>query len=413
MKEELISMRGEHHLSFTEDGAWCFFADPRAVRYVGQHDRTYVGWLTKHGHVMIGAYDHRDWSVNSVMIKPSLQQDDHANPSLYFPADGRAIIYYSAHNGKTMYYRQMETAEDIASFGAEQELPENTSGMHGYTYPNPIYLHQEQKQYLFWRGGNFKPNFSSLPDKEGMWSEARTLIMGDGARPYVKYASNGEDTIWFAFTDGHPNIETHNSIYCACIQDGNLSHADGSTIKPLSDLPMLPSEADVVFDGILHDTKAWIWDIAVDEGGRPVIVYAVFHANTDHRYWYSYWNDDAWENHEMTASGSWFPQTEQGAVEREPFYSGGLILDHANPANVYLSRSVNGIFEIEHWHTTDHGKTWESTAVTSGSSHNNVRPVLARSNGQEDALLLWMHGDYVHFTNYETALKMKLVKGHR
>lgn len=413
MKEELISMRGEHHSSFTEDGAWCFFADPRAVRYVGQQDRTYVGWLTKHGHVMIGTYDHRDGTLIAITIKPSLQKDDHANPSLYIPADGRAIIYYSAHNGKTMYYRQMETAEDIESFGAEQELPENTSGMHGYTYPNPIYLNQEHKQYLFWRGGNFKPNFSSLPDKEGTWSEPQTLIRGDGARPYVKYAGNGKDTIWFAFTDGHPNIEPHNSIYCACIQDGILTHSDGSTIKPLSDLPMLPREADVVFDGILHDTKAWIWDIAVDAHGRPAIVYAVFHANTDHRYWYSYWNGRAWENHEMTASGSWFPQTEQGAVEREPFYSGGLILDHANPANVYLSRSVNGIFEIEHWHTTDYGKTWESTAVTTGSSHNNVRPVLARSNGQEDALLLWMHGDYVHFTNYETALKMKLVRGKR
>ncbi|WP_171638528.1 BNR-4 repeat-containing protein [Paenibacillus plantarum] len=402
-------MQGEHHSNFTEDGAWCFFADPRAVRYVGQQDRTYVGWLTKQGHVMIGTYDHRDGSVNSVMIKPTLQKDDHANPSLYIPTDGRAIIYYSAHNGKTMYYRQMETAEDISSFSAEQELPENTSGMHGYTYPNPIHLPQEQKQYVFWRGGNFKPNFSSLPDKEGTWSEPQTLIMGEGARPYVKYASNGKDTIWFAFTDGHPNIEPHNSIYCACIQDGNLSHADGSTIKPLSDLPMLPREADVVFDGNLHDTKAWIWDIAVDAQGHPAIVYAVFHANTDHRYWYSYWNGDSWESHEMTVGGSWFPQTEQDAVEREPFYSGGLILDHDNPANVYLSRSVNGIFEIEHWHTTNYGKTWESTAITSGSASNNVRPVLARNNGQEDALLLWMHGDYVHFTNYETVLKMKLV----
>ncbi|KRE99839.1 hypothetical protein ASG89_27310 [Paenibacillus sp. Soil766] len=408
-----MAMQGENHSSFTEDGAWCFFADPRAVRYVGQQDRTYVGWLTKQGHVMIGTYDHRDGSVNSVMMKPSLQQDDHANPALYIPSDGRAIIYYSAHNGKTMYYRQMETAEDIASFSAEQELPENTSGMHGYTYPNPIYLRQEQQQYLFWRGGNFKPNFSFLPDTEGIWSEPQTLIMGDGARPYVKYAGNGEDTIWFAFTDGHPNIEPHNSIYCACIQDGNLYHADGSTIKSLANLPMLPREADVVFDGILHDAKAWIWDITVDADGRPVIVYVVFHANTDHRYWYSYWNGDSWENHEMTATGSWFPQTEQGAVEREPFYSGGLILDHANPANVYLSRSVNGIFEIEHWHTADYGKTWVATAVTSGSSRNNVRPVLARSNGQDDALLLWMHGDYVHFTNYETALKMKLVKGKR
>lgn len=411
-------MRGESFASFTEDGAWCFFADPRAIRYAGRHDRTYVGWLTGQGDVMIGTYDHKDGTVDSVMIKPRLQQDDHANPALFFPADGHAIIFYSAHNGKTMYYRQMEAAEDIASFGDERELPENTSGMHGYTYPNPVYDSRERKLYLFWRGGNFKPNFSICPDGTETWSEPRTLIFGDGARPYIKYERGGDDAIWFAFTDGHPNIEPHNSIYCACIRDGVVYHADGTEIKPVSGLPMLPREADVVFDGADRDAKAWIWDIALDASGHPVLVYAVFRSDTDHRYWYSRWNGEAWESREITAGGSWFPQTEQGAVEREPFYSGGLILDHADPANVYLSRPVNGVFEIEHWRTPDHGATWESTAITAGSSRNNVRPVLARdmrsvpgarSGGQSGPLLLWMHGDYVHFTRYETALKMTTV----
>jgi hypothetical protein len=172
---------------------------------------------------------------------------------------------------------------------------------------------------------------------------------------------------------------------------------------------MAPRDADVVFDGVIHDAKAWIWDIAVDPLGRPVIVYAVFHSETDHRYWYSLWNGIAWNSHEITAGGSWFPQTEEGAVERETFYSGGLILDHTDPSHVYLSRPVNGIFEIEHWYTPDHGRTWESNAITAGSSRNNVRPVLARGKDSDAALLLWMHGDYIHFTRYGTALKMKVI----
>lgn len=407
-------MRGDNYQDFTEDGAWCFFADPRAVQFTGVHNRTYVGWLTGRGDVRIGAYDHSNGTLTSVLIKPSLQQDDHANPSLYFPADGRATIFYSAHNGTTMYYRTMEVAEDITSFGPEQQIPDNTSGLHGYTYPNPVHVGNEQQLYLFWRGGNFKPNFCVRPDGDGGdWSSPRTLILGDGARPYIKYAGNREDTIWFAFTDGHPNIEPNNSIYCACIRDGAVSHADGTFVTAVSDLPMAPRDADVVFDGTVHNTKAWIWDIAIDAQGHPAIVYAVFQSDTDHRYWYSYWNGESWDSHEITAGGAWFPQTEEGVVEREPFYSGGLILDHADPRHVYLSRPVNGIFEIEHWHTVDHGRTWTSDAITAGSSRNNVRPVLAHGKDGGETVLLWMHGDYVHFTRYETALKMKVVGGGR
>ncbi|MNI06551.1 hypothetical protein D3C73_595370 [compost metagenome] len=403
-------MQSETYPDFTQDGAWCFFADPRAVHFAGKHNRTYVGWLTGQGDVMIGAYDHRDGTTSCVLIKSSLQQDDHANPSLYFPEDGLATIFYSAHNGATMYYRSMEIAEDITSFGREQQLPDNTSGKHGYTYPNPIHVDKEQQLYLFWRGGNFKPNFSTRSDSTGGdWSSPQTLILGDGARPYIKYAGDG-DTIWFAFTDGHPNNEPHNSIYCACIRDGVVTHPDGTLITAMTNLPIAPRDADVVFDGIVHDKNAWIWDIAIDSKGRPAIVYAVFHSPTDHRYWYSFWNGSAWDSHEITAGGSWFPQTEEGSVERETFYSGGLILDHVDPSHVYLSRPVNGIFEIEHWHTDDHGRTWESTVITAGSSHNNVRPVLARGKGSDEAVLLWMHGDYVHFTRYETSLKMKVIK---
>ncbi len=28
------------------DGAWCWFQDPRAVHYVGLHNRTYIGYVT-------------------------------------------------------------------------------------------------------------------------------------------------------------------------------------------------------------------------------------------------------------------------------------------------------------------------------------------------------------------------------
>lgn len=390
---------------FANDGAWCFFADPRALYFEGQHKRTYVGWLNGVGDVLIGHYDHTQDEIRTVTIRRALHQDDHANPSLYIDRLGTITIFYSAHNGTAMFYRRTEKPEDITSFGEEKELPANTDGRHGYTYPNPVYLSDEQKLYLFWRGGNFKPNFSVTTDLPGhAWSPVRTLIQDSGQRPYIRFVGNGKDTIHFSCTDGHPNIEPQNSIYYARYRDGGLYRADGSFIKPMSELPLELSELDVVFDGKAANRNAWIWDIAEDDQGYPVIVYVVFESVHDHRYYYSRWDGEQWMTNEIVAGGHWFPLTVEGTVEKEPYYSGGIILDHANPSVVYLSREVDGVFEIERWQTDDLGVSWSSEPVTSGSSANQVRPYLTRGGDGGQAILLWMNGEYVHFTKYRTSL---------
>jgi hypothetical protein len=74
---------------------------------------------------------------------------------------------------------------------------------------------------------------------------------------------------------------------------------------------------------------------------------------------------------------------------------------------VYLSRPTDGIFEIEKWVTSDGGANWSSEAITSGSKKNNVRPVVPRNHKPTGIELIWMHGDYVFYTKYDTALKMR------
>ncbi|SDE40368.1 BNR repeat-containing family member [Paenibacillus sp. UNCCL117] len=410
------------------DGGWCFFADPRALYFAGKRRSTYVGWLSAEGDVRVGRYDHALDQFESVLLHAGLHKDDHANPALYIDAEGRITVFYSAHNGPEMLYRTTERPEDLSSFGPEHSLPVNTGGGKGYTYPNPVYLRKERQLYLFWRGGNFKPNFSRCPDLGGnRWSEAETLILDHGHRPYIRFASDGEDTIHFACTDGHPNIEPTNSIYYACYRGGALYRADGARIKAAEELPLTLTEAETVFDGQAAGRNSWIWDIALDERGCPVIAYVVFAATNDHRYCCSRWSGEAWVHSELAAGGSWFPQTPEGETEREPYYSGGMILDHGDPSTVYVSRPVNGMFEIERWHTPDRGVTWSSEAVTSGSPSNQVRPFLTRRSapsaasqtgagaagapGQADPLLLfWMSGDYLHYTDYRTVLKAASVR---
>ncbi len=395
----------------TKDGAWCFFADPRAVYFAGKHRRTYVGWLTSEGDVRVGCYDHdRGWISESSLLKPALQKDDHASPSLWMDSEGYLTVFYSAHNGKAMYYRTALSPESIDEFGEERRLPANSEGNKGYTYPNPVYLQAEERLFLFWRGGNFKPVFSITDDcGSGKWSEVRPLIEDRGNRPYIKFASDNESVIHFACTDGHPNEEASNGIHYACYRNNAYYRADGSIIKTAAELPLAIAEMDTVVDPE-SGKHCWIWDVAADQEGNPVLVYAVFASKSDHRYYYSRWDDGQWITNEIAAAGHWFPQTPDGAVEREPYYSGGLILDPRDPGMVYLSRLQDGAFEIERWSTEDNGISWHSEAVTSSSSELNVRPFISRGPKGSPAMLFWMKGEYTHYTDYRTSLMMQVIE---
>ena len=112
--------------------------------------------------------------------------------------------------------------------------------------------------------------------------------------------------------------------------------------------------------------KAWIWDVAADVEGNPVLVYARFPDDMNHLYAYARWDGTGWINHNLINSGSWFPHTLEGETGTEPNYSGGIVLDHEDPSVVYMSVKRDTVFEIERWKTENGGKSWSVRAVTQG-----------------------------------------------
>ena len=76
---ESIDLKGQ----LTQNGAWCWFADPRAIYHEGKNKRTYIGYVNKKGDIMVNVIDHESNKVmKEVTLKPKLNKDDHANPSL-------------------------------------------------------------------------------------------------------------------------------------------------------------------------------------------------------------------------------------------------------------------------------------------------------------------------------------------
>jgi len=413
--------KGEAYISLTDNGAWCWFSDPRAIYFKGQHRRTYAGWVDSTGNIIVAFYDHDLKRTETKVLHQNFEKDDHDNPSLFIDRQGKLMVFYSKHaTSEPIYMVKAKNAEDISEWETAAALKLNDPiaypGLSDtYTYTNICRLEKENdKLFLFWRGADFKPNFSVSDDGGKTWSPGRILILPGriykDRRPYLKVASNNKDVIHFAFTDGHPNVEPTNSIYYAKYRNNALHKANGEKIAELSDLPIQPKLADIVYDATKTNEKAWIWDVAGTKEGDPVIVYSRFPNDSSHVYYYSIWNNNQWNNYKLVNSGPWFPQTAAGEREREPFYSGGIVLDHEDPAIVYLSRLKNSRFEIEKWTTSDKGKNWSTEDITSHSENNNVRPFVIRDYSPRDSLkVLWMNAEkYIHYTDYHSSVKMNI-----
>jgi hypothetical protein len=387
-------------------GAWCWFQDPRAI-YVSHHrKRTYTGWVTKDGKLQIGAYDHVTGQIEVATIKEKWEIDDHNSNSFLVLPDHRLMIFYAKHNGTKLSCRTTSHPEDISQWDNEVTVSDSKR----ITYNHPVYLSDEKRFYVFWRGDSWKPTFATSPDGV-TWTAPQVLLQDIGreapsVRPYFKVASDGKSEIHFAFTDGHPNAEPENSIYYLKYKKGTFYKADGSVVGSMDHLPIPHRHSDLVYNGKITKVRSWVWDLAVTEKGNPVIAYTQFPKETDHRYHYACWNNQAWVDTEITPGGKWFPHTKFFRKETEPYYSGGIGIDHDNPSIVYLSKPVDGIFEIEKWTTSDLGQTWTSSAITKHSKYDNVRPVVPVGHETNVDSVLWMNGPYVHYLNFNTSILM-------
>jgi hypothetical protein len=231
--------------------------------------------------------------------------------------------------------------------------------------------------------------YSTSTDGGATWA-AQTVFFGQDTIPYLRICSNGLDRVDFAMS-GSPNVDSALKICHFYYSGGNYYKTDGTQIS--ASLPLTVADITVVHT----DTdKVWVHDIQRnDSNGHIVIVFSKFVSTTDHRYYYAKWEGSGWQTNEIVAAGQYL-------YAAEPYYSGGIVIDPSNLNVVYLSRQINGIFEI--WkYITDDGSTWTGTAITQNSVQNNCRPVVIRNNDIQK--ILWWEGLYSAYTSYKTQIK--------
>ena len=394
--------------TFVSDGAWCWFQDPRAVYVKGRFERTYASWMQSDGKLMAGWMDHSTHKIHTTIIKEKWDVDDHNTASLLVLPDQRLMLFYARHNKQGLRARISAEPESIDAWEPEITVADTPR----ITYSHPVYLSEEKKFYVFWRGETWKPTFATSSDGRH-WSKPRVLLQQQGReardiRPYLKVGNDGKSTIHFTFTDGHPRNEPTNSVYYMQYSKGKLRRVDGSVIASMKSIEAVSHlDCDLVYDARPTGARAWVWDVAQDADGSPVILYTRHPKETDHRYHWARWTGQQWQDVELCKAGQWFPETPPGIVEPEPHYSGGMSLNQGNPFQLCGARQVNGIFEIVSWNSFDEGKSWVERPITKNSRQLNVRPVVPVGAREGNAHVLFMSGTYRHYTDYHTSIQWR------
>jgi hypothetical protein len=434
----VISVSGYSQINqniIADKGAWCWFADSRATHYQnasGTICNTYIGYIDAQGNIKATQVDHVQQTVSEVLIRSWFQPDDHNNPTFLVLPDERVMVFYSRHTDEAcFYYRVSRKKGDITTLGDEMRLDTD----HNTTYPSPFILSDDPNHiYLCWRGIGWHPTIARLtmPDENdrvafnwGPYQMVRSRKGQGGTRPYAKYASNGKDKIYLAYTTTHPDNQRVNYIYYNGfnVNTRTLSDINGKTLA-------------VVGSGELHDVDAtsdyvalhpnavvdsspernWLWELALDSNENPVIATVGISENKQsHNYFHVTWNGREWQKTFLANGGGHFHQT----PNIENCYSGGLAIDKTNTAVFYGSVPVNGkygrVYELKKFTIDSNNGQVAEEQITFDSEKNNVRPYiidyLPGKNG-----LAWMHGDYYDWIvssarpkGYATGIRTNLV----
>jgi hypothetical protein len=402
---------------FNDDGGWCWFEDERVIVHQG---KLIIGSVAtgrtdaaRAGNIEVTVYDLASGKSSvHVLHRPSGPEDikrwrdDHNSPAFVVHPDGRILAMYSQHGPEErIYYR---IAAHPESWGEEKVfIPSPSSRV---TYSNLHVLAREGRIYDFFRGFNAsnKPSYAWSEDWGETWRPGGVFIDVPAAfkhRPYVKYASNGRDTVHIAYTEGHPR-NFDNSVYHVFYRGGRLHRSDGTPIRALSEGLKSPEEGTRVFQGDPNNV-AWTSDLHIDRRGRPYMAFSVQkdsaglpsrQGGEDHRYRFARWTGGRWECHEIAYAGS-------KLYPGEDDYTGNIALDPHDPDIVYVSTNADPATgkrlphrEIFRGDARGPGR-WTWTPVTRNSSVDNIRPIVPIWPGKKYALL-WLRGQMRAYTDY-------------
>lgn len=378
------------------DAGRTWFNTPSTILIGGN---IYAGGIKTDGSVVVGRK-----GATPVVLKATMEQDDHDNPSfLRRSSDGKIIVNYSKHAAVNNYYNRISSnADDMTAFAAETDIG-SSFGVLSWSYSNIVEI--TDGIFNFFRGNTgsaYDQNYSKSTDNGATWS-AKVEWFAGPARPYYHIGKNGSNRFDLICNEDNPDTRTtNNSIYHFYYDAGTWKKTDGTGI---GSPPFTVSQFTKIWDSSSNgNVAAWSWGMGLS-GGVLTAVFAVFNSTTDHRYHCATLSGTTWTDEEVcTGGGTVYP-----SAGSEDFYSGGICIDPDNAGVIYCSRpgtasgTGNGIHQIFRGVRTGPG-AWTMTQLTF-SPIKCFRPQkLAGSS-----YVTYETGVYTNYNSYSTLIASKKV----
>ena len=179
----------------SDDGGWCWFESPRALF---QGSRLIIGsvasgWsdASRRGDTNAIVHDFATGTTSTFELHNQLELDDHDSPAFLARPDGRIVTLYAKHGTENHFYYRLSTANNPASWAAEQTFTPTASTQ--LTYSNLFMLSGESNRvYDFYRGldASYKPSYAYSDDLGQTWRSGNVVINVPSTelhRPYARY----------------------------------------------------------------------------------------------------------------------------------------------------------------------------------------------------------------------------------
>jgi autotransporter-associated beta strand protein len=454
---------------FNTNGGWSWFSDSRAIIVNNQVILGTIAGFTGNGStggdVDVTSYNLTTHALTETLLHSALEQDDHDDPAFTVLPDGRIMVLYQTHGSTNdTLWRVSTSAGETTSWNPEQTSVVNvTNDGNGNTYANPFYLSVPNEVVSASRAIGYDPNYSVFTNLTNTtptftygghwmyWKNPNTggALTGGNGRPYLKYASNGTDRIWFATTEDSPQNYL-NSLYCGYMQftntgagsvytstgtllgglstgtaptggsnpptsgnAGDITSGTGKSYLPTDFTPIV--KANAVYNGVDLTGKyvGWASSMQLDSAGDPYVGFVVVDNTTgaygnDLEYYYAHFDGASWQVHRVGYAG--LP-----LYNGQNQYAGLMTVDPLDPNRIFISSDVDPVTKAsllgpdgkQHWqifegNSTDGGATWGWTQLTDTAS-DNLRPV-ATSNPDGTEALAWERGTYTSYTSWNTSM---------
>lgn len=426
--ESSTDVRTSETFILSDDGGWCWFESPGALQHgplilvgsvaSGGHDKS------RHGNIELHIHDCSTKITENVVLHEQFELDDHNGPALLIRPDERLLILYAKHNTESHNYSRISLADakHFTQFTPVQlYTPSPNTEL---TYANLFLLPNESNRiYNFFRGlhGSYKPSYLYSDDLGKTWQNGNVFIDVPSTqkhRPYVRYTSNGRDTVHMVYTEGHPR-DYDNNLYHIYYRGGHLYQSDGKKLCTLQNGLDSPDQGTEIYRGDARHV-AWIVDLVLDHNELPVCIYSVQYdseglpvgqGGDDIRYRYARWNGSSWKDYPLAYAGC-------RLYSGEDDYTGLAAIEPDDTSIVYISTNSDPVtgnplisrtdgqrhYELFHGSTNDGGKTWKWTALTRDSNLDNLRPMRPQCTGDKSSnqyrSLVWLRGKYHSYTDY-------------